>query len=82
MTGFNQNKFRSYTKEIFAKFLKAFEKNKSALEQFSSTDQSSKRKEALRCERLGLLEDRFLLSVCKEKAIQSQLKKITNLPGN
>ena len=75
MTGINQNKFRSNTKAIFGKFLKAFENKTSALQQFPSSDQSFKVKEAIRCERLGLLEDSFLLSISKDKQIQTRLEK-------
>ena len=71
MTSFNQSEFTSNTKANGYKFASTFDQDLKTPKQVAPMDGLTKGKEAIRCERIGLLEDKFVQSICKEKQISS-----------
>ena len=63
MTLFNQEKFSKNAKPTDYNFSRAIELDSTS----HKLDGLAKGKEAIRCERLGLLEDKFVQSIFKEQ---------------
>ena len=69
MTRLNQNKFYKSSKINGNYVVLPLNSDKTTFQIDQSLDQLSKGKEALRWEKIGLLEDRFVQAVAKEKGI-------------
>lgn len=65
MTRFNKNKL--YTKANTFDLNAEFDSQSKKIQVDSSSDTITKGKEAIRIERLELLEDKFVQSICKER---------------
>ena len=65
MTRFNQKKFSSASREAGYQSTKAFESKLTTTQVESTSDEATIGKEAIRCERLGLLEDAVVQSIRK-----------------
>ena len=69
MTLFKQRKLASDRKSTRYKVASPFEQDSTTHQLDNSLDGLTKGKEAIRCERLGLIEDKFVQSICKENQI-------------
>ena len=67
MTHFNQDKFSSNSRATDYKSTKAFESNLTTTKVELTSEQTNISKEAIRCERLGLLEDTVVKLVLKDQ---------------